>query len=93
MFSSFVFIFSKLDEISPSFVVIFPKLDEIFPSFVVIFDKLDEISLLFLFIFKEISFLSKYVILTKFSLISSKLKLHIPLRLTRYKYNIIFILL
>ena len=45
-----------------------------FPSFVLIFPKLDEISFLFLSIFKEISFLSKYIILTKFSLISSKLK-------------------
>ena len=37
MLLSFVVIFPKLDEISPSFVVIFPKLDEILLSFVVIF--------------------------------------------------------
>ena len=49
-----------------------------FPSFVVFFPKLDEISLLFFSIFKEISFLSKYVILTKFWLISSKLKFPAP---------------
>ena len=78
MFPSFVFIFPKLVEMFPSFVFIFPKLVEMFPSFVFIFDKLVEILFSLSLIFKEISFLSKYVILTKFSLISSKLKLPVP---------------
>ena len=47
------------------------KLDEILSVFVSIFPKLDEGSLLFFSIFKEISFLPKYEMLVKFSLISS----------------------
>ena len=49
-------------------LVIFDAFDDILPILLFIISKLDEILFLFLSIFKEISFLSKYEILIKFSL-------------------------
>ena len=77
-------------EISDEVLFIFDKLEEILFSLSLIFDKLEEILFSLSPIFKEISFLSKYVILTKLSLISSKLKF--LLRDDIHEINIIVLL-